>query len=336
MFAYEIRDGFGYEHLVRVERPDPEPGPGQVLMRVRAVSLNYRDHLMIMGRYNPRQKLPLVPCSDGAGEVLAVGPGVTRVKPGDRVIANFAEDWIAGRPNQERLRSTLGGPRDGMLAEQVVRSEHGLVHAPAHLDFAESASLPCAGLTAWNALTKFAPVQPGQRVLLLGTGGVSIFGLQFAKALGAEVFITSSRAHKLERAQALGADHGLDYLAIPDWGREVRKLTANQGVDVVLEVGGAGTLANSIRATAVGGLIALIGVLAGDQPTPNLTSVFMQGICIQGLLVGNRDEFEAMNRAVSALGIRPVVDRRFGFPEVPEAFAFFSRGDHFGKVVIET
>jgi NADPH:quinone reductase-like Zn-dependent oxidoreductase len=336
MLAYEIRDGFGYEHLVQVNRAEPEPGPGEVLVGVRAISLNYRDHLTIMGQYNPRQPLPLVPCSDAAGEVLALGEGVSGFKVGDRVMTVFAQDWIAGRPTRERLRSTLGGPRDGVLRERAVFPERGLVAVPPHLDFAEAATLPCAALTAWNALTKFVPILPGQRVLLLGTGGVSIFGLQFAKALGAEVFITSSRQDKLARARELGADHGIDYTLIEDWGREVRRLSANEGVDMVLEVGGAGTLAQSLRATAVGGLIVLIGVLGGDHSTPNLTSVFMQAIRMQGLLVGSRDDLSDMVRAVNALALRPIVDRRFGFGEVHDAFAYFSRGNHFGKVVIET
>lgn len=335
MLAYEIREGFGYEHLVCVERDDPEPGPGEVLLGLRAVSLNYRDHLTIIGRYNPRQPLPLVPCSDGAGEVLAVGPGVTRFKVGDRVIANFAQDWLGGRPTRGSLRSTLGGPRDGLLRQRAVLPEHGLVALPEHLDFAEGATLPCAGLTAWTALTKYVPLLPGQRVLLLGTGGVSIFGLQFAKAMGAEIFITSSREDKLQRAKALGAHHLIDYTRESEWWREVRKLSGNEGVDVVLEVGGAGTLANSIRATAVGGLIALIGVLSGEHPTPSLTPVFMNAIRMQGVLVGSREDLESMVKAVTALAIRPVVDRRFKFSEAPDAFARFARGEHFGKVVIE-
>lgn len=333
MRAYEIRDRFGYENLVLVERPEPEPGPGEVVVRVRAVSLNYRDHLMITGAYNPRQPLPLVPCSDGAGDVVKVGPGVTRFKVGDRVLAHFAQDWIAGRPTRERLRSTLGGPRDGLLRELALFPEQGLVAMPEHLAYEEGATLPCAALTAWNALTKFEPLTAGQRVLVLGTGGVSIFGLQFAKAMGAEVILTSSSDDKLARGKALGADHCINYKNVHDWGKEVRKLTRNEGVDVILEVGGPGTLANSLRAVAPGGLIVLLGVLARGE-TPDLTSVFMNGVRVQGLLVGNRDEFEAMNRAVSRVLLRPVIDRVFNFAEAHEALAHLAAGNHFGKVVI--
>lgn len=333
MRAYQIQT-FGYDHLNMVELPDPQPGPGEVLVRVRAVSLNYRDHLMVTGKYNPRQALPLVPCSDAAGEVVSVGPRVSRVKPGDRVMPMFAQDWIAGRPTQERMRSTLGGPRDGVLRELAAFPEHALVSIPAHLDFEQAATLPCAALTAYNSLFKFEPLSAGQRVLVLGTGGVSIFALQFAKAVAAEVFVTSSDPDKLSRAKALGADHLIDYKQNPEWGQEVRRLSSGQGVDLVVEVGGAGSLANSIRATAVGGLIVLLGVLAGDANPPNLTPVFMNGLRVQGLLVGNRDDFEAMNRFIAAHKLLPVIDRVFAFADAKEAFSHLVRQSHLGKVVI--
>lgn len=335
MKAYEVAAAFGYENLKRVDRPSPEPGPLEVCIDVRACSLNFRDHLMISGAYNPRQPLPLVPLSDGVGEVSAVGPGVTRVEVGDRVAGCFAQDWIGGRPLTERLRSTLGGPRGGMLAEQVCLPEHGVVKVPAYLSDAEAATLPCAALTAYNALTKFAPVTAGQRVLLLGTGGVSTFGLQFARALGAEVFVTSSSDDKLERARALGAHHGINYAKDEGWGRTVRKLTDGVGVDCVLEVGGEGTLAQSLRAVRAGGLIALIGVLSGGGPKADLTSAFMNGVALQGILVGSRDDFEAMNRALEVSRLKPVVDREFGFDEVHAAFEHLKRGAHQGKVVIQ-
>ncbi|HEX6245484.1 MAG TPA: NAD(P)-dependent alcohol dehydrogenase, partial [Polyangiales bacterium] len=280
MRAYQLQ-AFGYDNLQLVELPDPEPGPGEVLVRLRAVSLNFRDHLMCRGQYNPRQPLPLIPISDGAGEVVGVGPRVSRFKPGARVMPIFAQDWIAGKPTHERVRSTLGGPRDGLLRELAVFPEHALVAIPEHLDYEQAATLPCAGLTAYNALFKFDPLLAGQRVLVMGTGGVSIFALQFAKAAAAEVFATSSDAAKLERARALGADHLVNYKEVPEWGKEVRRLSGGEGVDLVVEVGGAGSLANSIRATAVGGLIVLLGVLAGDANPPNLTPVFMNGLRVQ-------------------------------------------------------
>lgn len=334
MRAYQIQGTFGYENLVCVDLPDPEPGPGEVLVRIRAVSLNYRDHLMIRGRYNPRQPLPLVPCSDAAGEVMAVGGGVSRVAVGDRVMPIFAQDWIAGRPTRERLRSTLGGPRQGVLRELAVFPEHALVQVPGYLGFEQASTLPCAALTAYNALFKYEPLSAGQRVLVLGTGGVSIFALQLAKAAGAEVFLTSGSDDKLRRAAALGADHVFNYEQIPDWGSEVRRQTRGEGVDIVVEVGGAGSLANSIRAAAMGGLIALIGVLAGDANPPNLTPVFMNGLRVQGLLVGSRDDFEAMNRMLAARELAPVIDRVFELSEAKRALEHLSAQSHMGKVVI--
>jgi NADPH:quinone reductase-like Zn-dependent oxidoreductase len=333
MRAHQLQ-AFGLDNLALVELPDPEPGPHEVLVRLRAVSLNFRDQLMVAGKYNPRQPLPLIPCADGAGDVLAVGPRVTRFKPGDRVMPIFAQDWIAGRPTHERMRSTLGGPRAGLLRELGVFAEHALVTIPAHLDYEQAATLPCAGLTAYNALFKFEPLSPGQRVLVMGTGGVSIFALQFAKAVHAEVFATSSDAAKLARAKELGADHLVNYKELPDWGKEVRRLSGGEGVDLVVEVGGAGSLANSIRATTMGGLIVLLGVLAGDSNPPNLTPVFMNGLRVQGLLVGSRDDFEAMNRFISALELTPVIDRVFEFEQARQAFLHLVGQSHLGKVVI--
>lgn len=333
MRAYQLQ-AFGYDHLTLVELPDPTPGTGEVLVRMRAVSLNYRDHLMVQGSYNPRQTLPLVPCSDGAGEIVAVGPNVKRFRGGERVVPIFAQDWIAGRASLERVRSTLGGPRDGTLRELAVFPEHALTFIPAHLDFDQAATLPCAALTAYNALFKFEPLLAGQRVLVLGTGGVSIFALQFAKSAGAEVFVTSSDDGKLARAKALGADHLINYKQVSDWGKEVKRLAGGHGVDVVIEVGGAGTLANSMRASAIGGLIVLLGVLAGDANPPNLTAVFMNNLRVQGLLVGNRDDFEAMNRLLGAFRIQPVIDRTFAFEQARDAFAHLAAQSHFGKVVI--
>jgi len=334
MKAIEIRGGFGLDHLAAVERPDPRPGHGEVLVRVRAVSLNYRDLLTVRGQYNPKQKLPLVPCSDGAGEVVAVGAGVTRVRPGDRVCANFAQRWIAGEPTREKLRSTLGGPLDGMLAERVVLAAEGVVHAPEHLTDEEAATLPCAGLTAWSALVDDGGLAAGGTVLLQGTGGVSIFALQFAKLIGARAILTSSADEKLARARELGADETINYRQTPEWGARVKELTGGAGADLVVEVGGAGTLEQSLRAVRMGGTIALIGVLAGNALELPLPLIFMQRVRLQGVLVGPRESFEAMNRAIALHRLRPVVDRVFPWTEVRAALELMERGGHFGKICL--
>lgn len=334
MRAYEIRESFGLENLVAVERPTPEPGHGQVRLRMAAVSLNYRDLLMVRGHYDPKQPLPLVPCSDGVGVVDAVGPGVTRVAVGDRVATLFAQRWLAGAPTREKLRSTLGGPLDGTLAEAMVLDQDGVVPVPEHLDDAEGATLTCAGLTAWSALAGEGDVAAGDTVLVQGTGGVSIFALQLARLLGARVIVTSSRHDKLERARALGADAGICYTEIPEWSREVRRLTDGRGVDHVVEVGGAGTLQESLRAIAFGGTISVIGVLSGVASELNVIPILMQNVRLQGVLVGHRERFEDMNRAIAHHGLRPIVDRTFPFDEAPEAFRHLASGAHFGKVTI--
>lgn len=334
MKAWEIAEGFGLDHLRLAERPDPTPGPRQVLVELRARSLNFRDLLMVRGKYDPRQALPLVPLSDGVGEVVAAGDGVQRVKPGDRVCPIFAQRWIAGTPTKTELRSTLGGPLDGTLRERMVCDEEAVVHAPEHLSDVEAATLPCAALTAWSALVTHGAVKPGETVLVQGTGGVSIFALQIAKVLGARVVATSSSDEKLERARALGADETINYRETPEWGKAARALTGGAGVDHVVEVGGAGTLDQSIRAVKPGGTISLIGVLAGGAAPVNLTPVLMQNIRVQGVFVGHREAFEAMNRAIAHHGLRPVVDRVFPFAQAREAFDYLSSRQHLGKVCI--
>jgi NADPH:quinone reductase-like Zn-dependent oxidoreductase len=325
---------FGLDGLTVTQRPEPTPGPGQVLVRVRAVSLNYRDLMTVEGKYNPRQKLPLIPLSDGAGEVVAVGGGVTRVKAGDRVCGIFAQRWIGGEPTPAARGSTLGGPGDGMFAELVALSEEGVVIFPEHLSFEEAATLPCAGVTAWNAVVVQGQVKPGDTVLALGTGGVSLFALQFAKAAGARVAITSSSDEKLERARALGADFTVNYKSEPDWEKAVLGWTGKAGVDQVVEVGGAGTLGRSIAAVRVGGTITVIGVLAGASTELDVRSVLMKGVRLHGVFVGPREMFEAMNRAIAAHQLRPVVDRVFAFEDHRAAFELMARGGHFGKIVI--
>jgi NADPH:quinone reductase-like Zn-dependent oxidoreductase len=332
--AVEIRDGFGLDHLALVERPEPRPGHGQALVRVRAAALNYRDLLMVDGRYNRKQKLPLVPCSDGAGEVVAVGDGVSRVRPGDRVCGIFAQGWIAGEPGRELIRTTLGGPLDGMLAEQVALAAEGLVKTPDHLSDLEAATLPCAAVTAWSALIE-GGLKAGETVLLLGTGGVSIFALQLAVLAGARAIITSSSDEKLERARELGAAAGINYRLVPEWGARVKELTGGEGVDYVLEVGGAATLPQSLQAVRVGGRIYLIGVLSGNATEVSIPAIQMRRVRVEGVLVGSRASFEALNRAVSLHRLRPVIDSTYPLAEARAAFEHMAAGRHFGKICIE-
>ncbi len=334
MRAFEIQKTFGLEALTLVERPDPVPGPRQVLLGLRAASLNYRDLLMVQGLYYPKQPLPLIPLSDGVGEVLRVGDGVTRVKAGHRVAPTFCQKWIAGPPTKTKLVSALGGPLDGTLGEQMILDEEGVVPVPAHLSDEEAATLPCAAVTAWSALVEQGGLRPGDTLVVLGTGGVSIFALQFAKILGARVIVTSSSDAKLERAKSLGADELVNYKTTPDWDRKVKDLTGGVGADHVLEVGGGGTFPRSVRAVRVGGQISLIGVLAGPTTEVNLAPILMQNIRVQGVIVGSRETFESMNRAVERHRLRPVLDRVFPFAEARAAFEHMAGQGHFGKIAI--
>jgi NADPH:quinone reductase-like Zn-dependent oxidoreductase len=333
MRAYVLQKSFGLEELKLTERPDPELGPGQVLVRLRAVSLNYRDLLVVQGKYDPRMRLPRIPCSDGAGEVVAVGPGVSRIRPGERVVGMFMQGWIEGPLTAAKGRTALGGELDGMLAEHVVLSAEGVSPFPDYLSFEEAATLPCAALTAWNALIEQGGLRPGETVLLQGTGGVSLFALQLAKAAGARGIITSSSEEKLARARKLGADEGINYKTTPDWDRRAREL-AGGGVDHVVEVGGAGTLNRSLRAVRTGGHIALIGVLAGVAGPVDTVVILHRAIRVQGVYVGSRQMFEAMCRALTVNRIKPVVDRVFPFEEAVSAFRLMESGGHFGKIVI--
>jgi NADPH:quinone reductase-like Zn-dependent oxidoreductase len=336
MRAYRIEGSFGLENLKPAEVATPAAGPGQILVRLKAASLNYRDWLMVLGMYNPKQALPLIPLSDGAGVVEAVGPGVTRFKPGDRVLPIFAQGWLAGAPLIEKVKNgTLGGPVDGTLAEYICVSEHGAVPTPTHLTDEEAATLACAGCTAWSAVVEQGNVRPGDVVLTQGSGGVSVFALQFAKMLGATVIATSSSDAKLEKLKALGADHTINYRATPAWGKAARELTGGRGVDHVVEVGGAGTLEQSLRAVRFGGAISVIGVLAGTTTEMSLIPLLMQNVRLQGVLVGSRETFEAMNRAIAAHRLKPALDKVFGFDEAVEAFNYLGNGQHFGKVGVK-
>jgi NADPH:quinone reductase-like Zn-dependent oxidoreductase len=335
MRVWELSGGFGLDNLRLAERPRPEPGPGQALVRLTAASLNFRDLLLVLGTYNPKERLPIVPLADGAGVVEAVGAGVTRVRPGDRVVANFFQGWIGGEPSAEKFATSMGGfGVDGVAMEYRLFDEQGLVPIPPSLSDEAAAALPCAGLTAWSAVVTLGRVAPGDMVLVQGTGGVSLFALQFARLAGASVIVTSSSDEKLERARSLGADHGINYRREPDWGRAARVLTGGRGVDHVIEVGGAGTLAQSVRATRVGGRIALIGVLAGARHELNLPLIVMQQIRLEGVTVGSREGFEAMLRAIAAAKLQPVIDRTFAFDDAPAAFRHMQAGAHFGKICL--
>ncbi len=333
MRAIEIHGAFGLENLALVERPEPVAGPGQVVVELHAASLNYRDLMMIQGLYNPKQKLPLLPCSDGAGVVVSVGPGVSRVTPGDRVATALTQRWLAGAPARELIRSTLGGPLDGVLAERVVLSEEGVVRVPSHLSDVEAATLPCAALTAWSALDA-GDIGAGDTVLVQGTGGVAVFALQLARLRGARVFATTRRSERAERLLALGAETVVDSRQNPDWGAGVREATGGRGVDLVVEIGGAGTLEQSLRAVRVGGTIALIGILDGNAAALHLTSIFMQAIRLQGILVGHREAFERMNRAIELHRLHPVVDQTYPWTEARAALERMAAGEHFGKICL--
>ena len=335
MKRYELQGPDGIEGLALVDRPVPQPGAGQVLVRLKAATLNYRDLLTVKGGYGSRQKFPLVPVSDGAGVVELVGLGVRDFVAGDRVIGSFFEGWLGGEPSQAKMSAALGGSVDGVLAEYRVFPAHALVATPEHLSDVEAAALPCAGLTAWNAVTKLGGVKPGQTVLTQGTGGVSLFALQFARMCGARVIATSSSETKIDRLRSLGADFTLNYKSTPDWGKKARELTG-QGVDLVVEVGGVGTLNELIRATRIGGTIAFIGVLAGSPPPDlRLPLMVMQQQRLQGVTVGSIEDLQAMVDAIRVNGMKPVIDRTFRFDQVREAFAHMESGAHFGKVAIE-
>lgn len=334
MKVFEIRDGFGLDHLKRAERPTPVAGPGEVLIKLRAVSLNYRDLLILKGQYNPHLPLPRIPVSDGAGEVVATGAGVTRWKPGDRVCPLFMPAWQDGDYTPEIAKSALGGLVDGLLAEYAVLPESGVIPVPDHLTDEEAATLPCAALTAWNALFGLGRIRPGDVILTQGTGGVSLFALQFARLAGARVFITSSRDEKLDRAVQLGASVGINYRSTPDWEDRVLELTNGRGVDHVIELGGAETLPRSLRAVRMNGVISLIGVLSGLEGEINPLHVLMKSIRLQGIFVGSRAMFEAMNRAIASSGLRPVIDRVVPFEEAVDALRTMESGVHFGKIVI--
>jgi len=335
MKAYEITE-FGIDKLALTEREETAAQAGEVLVRLNAASLNYRDVMVVSGTYNPRMKLPATPLSDAAGEVVAIGDGVTKWAIGDRVMPIFAQRWFDGQSSEEKRKTSLGaGPQwDGVAREYACFSEEAVLRIPDHLSFVEAATLPCAALTAWNALAVSGNLKAGDTVLTLGTGGVSVFAVQIAKLFGAKVIATSSSDEKLTKLLELGADEVINYRDNEDWDATVLKLTGRVGVDHVVEVGGAGTLGRSLNAVRIGGHVAMIGALTGAAAFNPIT-VFMKAVRLQGIFVGSRQMFSDLLKAVDTAKLLPVVDRVFEFGEVREALAYMESGSHFGKIVIK-
>lgn len=334
MKAWQITECTGPDGLRLVNVPDPKPRAGEVLVRIRAVSLNYRD-LGATRRERPGNlSLPFTVCSDGAGEVVAIGDGVSKWKIGDRVMPTFFQDWSSGGMSREVMKTALGGAKLGVLSEMLVASEDGLVRISDGLSYEEAATLPCAGVTAWNALISHGGLKAGETVLTLGTGGVSIFALQYAKMHGARIIITSSSDEKLQRAHELGADETINYKTTPDWERSVYELTGKTGVDHVIELGGAGTLPKSLEAVRFGGRVNLIGVLTGFEGMVNPWPVIARSVTLQGIYVGNRSMFEDMTQAIFQNAMKPVIHRVFEFADACSAFEEMSSASHFGKLVI--
>ncbi|HWE17352.1 MAG TPA: NAD(P)-dependent alcohol dehydrogenase [Hyphomicrobiaceae bacterium] len=333
MQAYELKQPTGLDGLVLVAGRDrPEPGLGQVVVRVRACSLNSRDLGVVRGAYG-YTRFPMIPLSDGAGEVVAIGDGVQNVRVGERVAGTFFQTWASGRIPPDASRNSLGGMLDGMLAEFVALPERGVIAIPEHLSFEEAATLPCAALTAWHALVEAGRLKAGEVVLILGTGGVSCFGIQLARMHSARVIVISSSEAKLERARHLGADGVIDYGRMPDWDKEVLRLTDGIGVDHVIEIGGAQTLEKSINATRPGGSIYVIGASAGEGKI-NPRPINRKSITLKGIHVGSREMFAAMNRAVASARLKPVIDRAFAFADAKRAYEHMATRAHFGKIVI--
>src|ERR1700742_1225019 len=335
MRAYQIpKSGGGIDSLAKADIPEPKPGHRQVKVKVAACSINFRDLGIVRGTYRMPSKENVVPLSDGAGEVVEIGSGVTWVKVGDKVAGNFFARWPGGEPPPDVQSTALGGASDGMLAEYVVLEEEGTVKIPSHLSLEEGATLPCAAVTVWHAMMEHAKLIAGQTVLLQGTGGVSVFGLQLGHAMGMQTIITSSSDEKLANAKALGATHTINYKTTPDWDKAAVESTGGRGVDHVVEVGGAGTFAKSFGAIRIGGKISMIGNLSGPATELNPGMIMAKRANIQGISVGSTQMFEAMNRAIATNRIKPVIDKVFGFGDVKAAYQHMASGAHFGKIVI--
>lgn len=325
----------GRANLRMEDRQRPVPGRQEMLIRVAAASLNYRDLEIINGTYHSGFAFPLVPLSDGVGEVIEVGADVTRFTPGDRVCSTFWQRWVGGTFRMAEVGYQRGGPIDGLLAEFALLDEQAAVLAPTNLTDAEAATLPCAAVTAWQALVSEGGIKAGDTVLVQGTGGVSLFALQFAVASGARVIVTSSSDEKIERAKALGAYAGINYSEVPEWAGAILDLTGGRGVDHVIEVGGPRTFGQSLAATAVGGQINVVGYLGGTDGAINPLDIFRRQVQVRGIPVGSRESFEAMVRAIEVNDLGPVIDRRFAWTEIGDALDHFDAGSHFGKIVLD-
>jgi NADPH:quinone reductase-like Zn-dependent oxidoreductase len=335
MRVFQVEGNWGIENLKIRMRPDPKPGPGQVLLRMRASSINYRDPIVPMKAYGSQSgELPLIPVSDGVGDVIEIGTGVTRVKVGDRACPAYFQTWISGEPNTNRLTQSLGGPLDGTMAEFMCLSEEGVVKVPEYLTNLEASTLPCAALTAWSALVECGHIKPGEQLLIQGSGGVALFALQFAKMLGAHVTVISSSDAKIERLREMGADETINYNQTPEWGKAARVLTGGRGFDHILEVGGEKTLPQSLRCIRPGGTLSMIGILSGAAMSTSLGLIITRQVRMQGITVGHRDGLEAMMRAMSQHQIHPVIDKVFDFEALKESFDYIKSGQQFGKICI--
>lgn len=334
MRAWEVQNDWGIDHLTLVDRPTPEVGPGQIVVRMAAASLNYRDLMTVQGK-SPDARLPLTPFSDGAGEVVQVGDGVTRVAKGDRVCPMFFQSWIEGGPTAERRSKPLGGPLPGVLQEEMLLDAEGVSRFPAHLSMTEAATLPCAALTAWRALVVEGNAQPGETVLLQGTGGVATFALMFANILGLRAIVISSSDDKLAQARERGADGLINYNTTPDWEHAVMDLTGGVGVDHILELGGRDSINRSLAAARVGGRIMIIGVLSGFSQEIAMRSIYGKNLHLIGLSVGSRTHFEDMCRAIETHQLRPVIDTVLSFDAVPDGLRRMESGAHVGKICFE-
>jgi NADPH:quinone reductase-like Zn-dependent oxidoreductase len=336
MRVFQIEGDWGMEHLKLSSRPEPVAGPGQVVVKMAASSLNYRDLVVPQRGYgNHTGTLPLIPVSDGAGTVVEVGAGVRRVAVGDRVCPSYFQRWISGEPDLERLTQSLGGPIDGTMAEYMCLSEEGVCKIPAHLSDLDAATLPCAALTAWSAVVTCSNTRAGDRILVQGCGGVALFAVAFAKALGAHVTVITSTDERMERVRQLGADAAINYRSAPDWAKLTRDITEGRGYDLILELGGEKTLPQSLRCIRPGGTIAMIGILSGSMIAASLGLIITRQVRLQGVTVGHRDGFETMLRAISQHRIRPVIDRTFAFEDLKEAMAHLQSGRQFGKICIQ-